>query len=132
MQSVLIFFVGMFLGGILEFLTVFLTDMLFHKKLRINHRFTYRKKISFFSLPIWGLLLLMFNGSNKYVLVFLYSAVLGTLLEAGMGKLVTRIYGAKIWTYKRGALGDFTSIYSIPYWGAAGVVFASIGKVLGL
>jgi hypothetical protein len=122
----------MLIGGILEYLFAFVLDIILHKPLRINKRFTLGKKVSFFSLPIWGILFIVFLHSQIYALIFLSSAVLGTILEAGMGRMTSRIYGAKIWVYKHGALGDYTSIYSIPYWGVAGVIFAALGKTLGL
>lgn len=132
MQAILLFFLGMLLGGLLEYLFAFVFDLLLHKPLRINKRFTLGKKISFFSLPIWGILFVVFLHSKEYALIFFYSAAIGTFLEAGMGKMTSRIYRAKIWVYKQGALGDYTSIYSIPYWGVAGVIFAALGKMLSL
>lgn len=132
MSPLIIFFIGMALGGLIEVLFAFLFDIAIGKPFRYNHRFTLGKKVSFFSLPIWGLLFLLFDKSTASVLVFLFAAAIGTLLEGLMGKGVSRIFGAKIWTYKRGSIGNFTSIYSIPYWGAAGVLFATLGKFLGL
>lgn len=132
MNALTIFAVGMIFGGMVELGFAFAFDIFTGKPFRLNHRFTLTKRISFFSLPIWGLLFLIFSKSTAYALVFFYAAVLGTVLEALMGKFVLHIFGTRVWTYKRGKIGDFTSIYSIPYWGAAGLIFAIIGKLLKL
>ena len=132
MHPLFVFFLGMILGGLVEILFAFLFDIVTGKPFRHNHRFTLGKKVSFFSLPIWGVLFLIFDKSTASVLVFFFAATIGTLLEGLMGKGVSGIFGAKIWTYKRGSIGNFTSIYSIPYWGAAGILFATLGKVMGL
>lgn len=131
MRALFLFFFGIFLGCLFDLLFGYLFDVVKHKPLKISHKFTILKKISLISLPIWGLIAVIAQ-EKKLFLVFLYSAILGTLLEFLLGKFIYSIFGVKIWTYKHGALGRYTSIYSFPYWGAAGIVFATIGKLVGL
>ena len=131
--SILIFFLGFGLGGFFEYVFAMLLDFLEKKPLRINHHFTVLKRISLLSLPVWGLIAILFtNGTHSYVNIFLMSAIIGTILEGMLGKFIHRFFGVRIWTYKYGSIGNFTSLYSLPYWGAAGLVFVSIGKFFGL
>lgn len=133
MATFMIFMIGFVVGGFIEYILTFLWEMLEKKPLKINHRFTVAKRVSLLSLPIWGLIALLFTkGSHSFVILFLLSAVIGTLLEGILGKFIKRFFGVRIWTYKYGAWGNFTSFYALPYWGAAGLVFALLGKVLGL
>lgn len=133
MHGLLVFFFGFFLGGIIEYLLTFLLEVLEKKPIRINHRFTVGKKVSLISLPIWGVLALLFTRDGmSYVALFAVSALVGTILEGVLGAFLRKVFSVKIWTYKKGSLGNFTSLYAIPYWGAAGLVFAFLGKLLGL
>jgi len=112
---------------------MFCLELLERKPFRINHRFTIGKRISLVSLPIWGILALLFlHNGISYILLFFASALVGTILEGALGKFIRNTFGVKVWTYKKGTIGNFTSIYAIPYWGAAGLVFALLGKYIGL
>jgi uncharacterized membrane protein len=134
MEKILaVFFIGFFGGGILEYLMAIFMEILKRKPLRINHRFTLGKKISLISLPIWGILAILFtNGGIPYIMLFIMSAIVGTFFEFLVGKFFKKMFGVKIWTYRQGAIGSFTSFYSVPYWGAGGLVFAFLAKSMGL
>lgn len=129
METLTIFFAGMGIGGILEYVLV---SLLLHKPVHATRRFTIAKKVNFFSLPLWGILFVFFLQNHAYGVVFICSAIVGTFLEFVMAKGAFYLYGVKIWVYKQGSLGGYTSIYSIPYWGAAGIIFVSLGKILGI
>lgn len=121
------------MGGIIEYGLTFLLEFFEKKPIRINHRFTIGKKISLLSLPIWGILaLLVTYRVYSYITLFLFSALVGTLLEGLLGKFFIKFFGVKVWTYKKGAIGNFTSLYAVPYWGAAGLVFGVLGKFFGI
>lgn len=85
------------------------------------------------SIPIWGILaVVIFSYQKQVLLIFIYSAIIGTILEYALGKFFYKYFGTKIWTYKHGSLGQYTSIYSIPYWGGAGLLFAMIARFAAL
>ena len=133
MHILTIFFLGFLVGGCVEYAVALLFDFLEKKPLKINHTFTVGKKISLAVLPLWGILALLMTGVNASLLtLFIVSASVGTILEGILGRFFRKFFGVKIWTYKYGSIGNFTSMYSFPYWGAAGLVFASIGKFFGL
>jgi hypothetical protein len=128
-----IFWLGFSTGAICEYGFAILLDILEKKPLKISHKYTIGKKVSLLSLPIWGLIaLFFFHGAAPYVRMFIYASVVGTILEGLMGAAIHKIFGIRIWTYHYGKIGNFTSIYSLPYWGVAGVLFAAIGKMLGV
>src|SRR5258706_3186551 len=129
---IVIFVISALLGGVLEVGFAFLYDLFSHKPLRINHKFTIGKKLNLISLPIWGLVGLIAMKNTTWAFIFLWGAVVGTFAEFFLGKFLHREFGVRIWTYKHGAIDRYTSIYSIPYWGAAGIVFSLVGKAVGL
>lgn len=127
------FFIGFLVGGLIEYAVAFAFDFFEKKPLKINHRFTLGKRISLAALPLWGFLALLITGVNSsYISLFIFSAIVGTILEGLLGRFFRKFFGVKIWTYKYGSIGNFTSLYSLPYWGAAGLIFAYLGKFLGL
>jgi uncharacterized membrane protein len=133
MSSIFIFFLGFFAGGLFEYVLTLVFDFFEKKPLRLSKKYTVGKKISLFSLPIWGLIALIFlKGTGSYVILFMYSAVIGTFLEGLMGLFIHKIFGVRLWTYHYGKIGNFTSIYSLPYWGVAGMMFALVGKIIGI
>lgn len=133
MSGPFIFFVGFFSGAAVEYATALIFDFFEKKPFRLSKKYTLGKKISLFTLPIWGLIALFFlKGTHSYVYLFLYSAVVGTALEGLLGAAIHRIFGVRLWVYQHGKLGNFTSLYSLPYWGAAGIVFGFIGKIIGI
>lgn len=91
------------------------------------------KRISLLSLPVWGILaVILTNRAYSFLTLFIASALVGTILEGLLGKFLIKFFGVKVWTYKKGVIGDFTSLYAIPYWGAAGLFFGVLGKYFGL
>lgn len=130
-----VFFLSLVLGCLLELAYAFFHEKFLGKPFRINHRLTLGKKISVLSLPFWGILGLIITQQGdliNYITLFLISAILGTLLEYGLGKFMLEAFGIRFWTYKYGSIGKFTSIYSIPYWGAVGFFFGFLMKLIGI
>lgn len=132
MDAIAIFFTGMLVGAIFELLVNIILDLLTGKPLRVNHRLNLTKRISMVSLPLWGLFALALNNYTTYALLFLVSALAGTAAEWFLGTVFYRVFGIKIWTYHHGAIGEFTSIYSFPYWGGAIFFFWILIKNFGL
>jgi len=133
MQVMSIFFIGMAIGLLSEVLVSFISEAIHHKPFRIHHRFSLGKRLSLVMLPIWGILaVFLFDHNIGIVMLFLLSAVVGTIFEFLTGYFFYRAFEIKIWTYKHGALGKFTSIYSIPYWGGGGLLFFGLAKIIGL
>lgn len=123
---------GFVTGGVCEYLLAMAIDFFEKKPLRLAKKYSLGKKVSLFLLPIWGLIALLFlKGSGSYVSLFIISALIGTFLEGLTGYLIYKIFGVRLWIYNHGKLGQFTSMYSLPYWGSAGLLFVSIGRHLG-
>lgn len=128
-----IFITALIIGGLAELIFVVIHDFIVGKPFRINHKLSIGKKLCILSLPIWGLVGLLLVRSDKMVLLFMYSAIFGPILEYGLGKFAQRVYGIKLWTYKHGSIGrGETSIYTIPYWGAVGLLFSFLMRLVGI
>lgn len=127
-----VFILGMLIGTSIEILLNFGYEIIFKKKLRIHHRFGLMGRLSLFSIPIWGMLALILANENKHLSLFLYAGFLGPLLELSAGKAFHRIFGVKLWTYKYGAIAKYTSIYAVPYWGGAALLFVLLARLAGL
>lgn len=128
-----IFLSGMVIGGFIELSLNYLTEIINKKPLRIHHRFHLMEKVSLISLPLWGVLALFLSTYDiKTLNLIIYAAILGPVLEWSVGKGIHLIFGIKLWTYRHGAIGEYTSIYAIPYWAAAGLVFLSLARISGL
>lgn len=109
-----IFLVGMGFGFFLEILFLYLFELIMHKPLRFHKRFSLGQRVSLMSLPIWGLLaVLIFTRNDSFIRLFIISAIAGTCFEFIIGYFFYKVFHIKIWTYKHGALGQFTSIVCI-------------------
>ncbi len=89
----------------------------------------------YFMIIIWPLVsiaLLIFMIDWKILSLFIVSMVVGTVFEYFLGFVYEKTLNKRLWKYERMSLHGYTSLLSIPLWGVAGVVFWSIGKILGL
>ena len=133
MQYIELFILGMMIGLLFELIFTACFELLTKKPLRITKKFSWGKKFSLLSLPLWGIFAIVISTQNySIVTLFLVAGVIGTILEAAGGYFFYRAYKSKIWVYKHGALGQFTSFYSFPYWGSMGLIFGVLAKSLGL
>jgi hypothetical protein len=122
-------FLGVILTGfVLEFIFYRVVNKFFQKPVRLHNRFVGAEQISFISIPIWGLLALIIKSSTDYLGLFLYSALVGTGAEYLLGWFAASVFRHKIYSYSYAKLGDYTSYFSIPFWGGAGVLFYLIGQ----
>ena len=55
----------------------------------------------------------------KFFLIF---AIIGTLLEGLVGFVYQMTVGHRLWSYHRYAIGGYTTLLAIPYWGFVGVL----------
>ncbi|MCL4387393.1 putative ABC transporter permease, partial [Patescibacteria group bacterium] len=126
------FLTGMIIGVIVEFGFVFLLDLFEKKHFRISRSLTIGKEVSMMTIPIWGIIVVLIAYRNpSHLTLFIYSGFVGTLAEFLTGKYFHRLFGIKLWTYRYGNLGEYTSIFSFPYWGGSAFVFISLAKALG-
>jgi len=80
---------------------------------------------------IWSFALAYFYGTDIFAL-FAASMVVGIVLEYGLGRAYHQTLNKRLWTYTRYSIGGYTSWLTLPMWGVAGVIFWSLGKVIGL
>ena len=125
----LAFFVGMAIGGLIELFSMYILELILKKPLRLTHRYSFAKKLSLFSLPIWGLIGLLAVSNTNAIKLFILSGIIGTFLEFLLGRGIKSIFHITLWKYNHGQLGKFTSIYSFPYWGGAAFVFLALAKM---
>ena len=84
------------------------------------------------SVPVICSLSLSYFFGSKIVLLFVKSAIIGIVLEYGLGIVYHKTLNRRLWSYDKFSLGGYTSWLTIPMWGVAGVIFWLIGKTVGL
>src|SRR3989304_2691959 len=67
-------------------------------------------------------LVLVGNEEGTLLKLFLIFAIIGTLLEGLVGFVYQMTVGHRLWSYHRYAIGGYTSLLAIPYWGFVGVL----------
>jgi uncharacterized membrane protein len=89
----------------------------------------------YIAIMIWPLLSIAFLAvyvNYKIFYLFVVSMVAGTCFEYLFGLVYEKTLNKKLWKYDRLAISGYTSWLSIPIWGVAGVVFWSLGRIIGL
>lgn len=82
--------------------------------------------------PIIGVLALTYFEGLMVLFYFLACMVLGFVLEIRLAQNFEKILGEKFYIYKKLTYKGYSSILALPFWGAAGIVFLTIAKFLGL
>jgi hypothetical protein len=82
--------------------------------------------------PILGVLVLSYFEGLKILLYFLVCALIGFFLEIRLNVNFEKILGEKFYVYRKLTLKGYSSILTLPFWGAAGTVFLTIAKIFGL
>ena len=72
-----------------------------------------------------------FYGPKVWVMFF-FSAVLGLMLEYGIGLVYHKILNRRLWTYSRLNLNGYTSWLTLPLWGIGGIFFWVLSMSVGL
>lgn len=122
----------MVMGGVIEFITAFLWDLITGRPFKINHRFTVTKELGIASLPIWGLIALIASKDNSTANLFFLAMVIGPLFEIFLGKGLHHLFGIRVWSYQYASIGGYTSILIAPYWGGAALLFLALAKLFGI
>ena len=82
------------------------------------------------SIPLWGMLALIVLKDYPLAILFLFSALMGTIAEFLLGFFHHSIDGHRVWQYNAGNIGLYTSYYSIPFWGGAGLMFYGLSRLI--
>lgn len=132
MNFAMAFLLGITIGALCDALIACFYHLLSHKSF-VNHpRFGNANKLALISLPIWGVLGLVATQNFSYVWFFVIAALVGTLLEIIAGELFKRLFGVTIWSYRHAKITHYTSLYVIPYWGGAALVFLILAQLTKL
>lgn len=132
MAGLSLFFTVILCGILLEVVTFLLLEKIIGKPFRIQHKYDFCKHASLMSIPIWGLISLIITRHFNYAQLFIVGAIVGTGAEYLFGRFFHKVEGKKIWTYSYGTFAGYTSIFSIPYWGGATLLFVLLAKMLGV
>lgn len=120
-----------YLGTVLSLVSV----LGFYFAYRYGHktkRFRLREYLAMIFVPLLSVLLLAYFLTAQILLLFLVSAVVGFLFEYGFGFAYHKTLNQRLWVYQRMSIDGYTSVLSLPVWGIAGVVFWSLGQLLGV
>ncbi|MCK5285659.1 MAG: hypothetical protein KAJ58_00315 [Candidatus Pacebacteria bacterium] len=74
---------------------------------------------------------LYLEGINIIKLYFI-SAIIGSILEYCLGLAYHKTLNKRLWTYNKLTKNGYTSLLSIPFWGAAGILFWRLSVIVGL
>lgn len=132
MEGLLLFFIVITFGLLLEIVSFFLLERLIGRPFKTQHKYAFGKHASLMSIPIWGFITLLVTKHYNYAQLFLLGASVGTLAEYILGRFFAHVEGKRIWTYSYGTFAGYTSIFSIPYWGGATLLFVLLAKLLGV
>jgi hypothetical protein len=125
-----LFAIVILIGLVVELSIFYLLEKIIGKPFKTNHRYSFGKHASLMSIPIYGLIALVINGNFDYVQLFLIGALVGTLAEFLAGKFFHIISGERVWTYKYLSLKGYTSLFAIPYWGGATLLFVALARLI--
>jgi len=132
MDALKLFFIIALTGLALEFFVFSILDKVVGKPMKTHHKYSLGKNVSIMSVPIIAVIFLLLYEHYNYVQLFIMSAIIGTVAEYVFGRFVHHVEGKRAWTYHYGVLGGYTSYFSIPYWGGAGMLFVLIARFIGL
>ena len=83
--------------------------------------------------PIITALYLIIAGDGNTTLLkfFVAFAVIVTILEGLVGFVYQMTVGHRLWSYHRYAIGGYTRLLAIPYWGFVGVLAYVLINLIG-
>jgi uncharacterized membrane protein len=99
---------------------------------RKTKQFRWSEYLAIIVWPLLCVLALAYFVDVKILTLFFASAFIGFVLEYVLGLTYHKTLNKKLWHYERLSVGGYTSLLSIPIWGVVGVVFWSVGEILGL
>jgi uncharacterized membrane protein len=99
---------------------------------RKTKKFYWSEYIAIVVWPLFVVVMLSRAIDQKIMYLFVASMLIGTIFEYFFGFVYEKVLNKKLWKYSRLSIHGYTSILSIPLWGIAGVVFWSLGKIIGL
>lgn len=93
---------------------------------RKTKKFYWSEYFGIVALPSTALVWAVYRIGPIVLYVYLIACIAGPVLEYILGKAYHLTIGKRLWTYKASALGGYTSLYVIPYWGLVGVCVVSL------
>ena len=99
---------------------------------RNTKKFSWNEYIAILIGPLISVIILILYVNWKILYLFVISMLFGTVFEYLFGLIYEKVLNQKLWKYNRFSIHGYTSLLSIPIWGIAGVVFWSLGKIIGL
>jgi hypothetical protein len=120
------------LWGTIFILVTFLGFWLAYLYGRKTKNFRWSEYLALMAMPIIFIILFSYFIEIKVLSLFVVSSFMGFVLEYIIGFAYHKTLNRRLWIYKRFSIGGYTSLLSIPVWGAAGVIFWFISKFVGL
>ena len=99
---------------------------------RHTRKFRWREYAAMLTIPVACSIGLAYLFGPRVILFFLYSSVLGFILEYGVGFAYHKTLNRRLWTYSRLSINGYTSWLTLPIWGVAGVIFWLLSRSLEL
>jgi len=107
----------------------FLASYLYGRKTR---NFRWIEYFALLSVPVLCSLGLAYFFGSKIILLFISSSITGFIFEYGLGLAYHKTLNKRLWVYNVSSLNGYTSWFTLPMWGVAGVLFWLASKTLGL
>ena len=89
-----------------------------------------RRFLFLLTFPLLAVAWTVYQTGITVLLVFVIFSFAGMFIEFLIGFSYHRVVGERLWTYHHVSLCGYTSIFSIPLWGLAGVMFWLLAQVV--
>ena len=99
---------------------------------RKTKKFRWSEYVAIMIWPLLSVAGLAFYTGWKVINLFIISMIIGTCFEYLFGLVYEKTLNKKLWEYNYLSIHGYTSLLSIPLWGVAGIIFWSLGKMIGL
>ncbi len=121
---------GLIIGGfVIESFMSQVHYFLFRKHIKEYH-YRLGRYLFYLMFPLMAIIFSYFFAGTKVVFIFFAFSLLGTFLEWLAGFSYHMVVGQRLWTYHRYSFGGYTSLFSAPLWGLAGVLSWFLGKLI--
>lgn len=129
-HTIVAIYLGLIIGGfIIESLVSQTHFLLFGKQFKKYH-YKFGRYLFYLMFPVVALVFSLFFASPEVLSIFLAFSVIGPALEWLAGFSYHMVVGQRLWTYHRYSIGGYTSFFTIPLWGLAGILFWLLNKVI--
>ncbi|MCK4918407.1 MAG: hypothetical protein KAS02_01320 [Candidatus Pacebacteria bacterium] len=118
--------------SIISIIIIFLGFYLAYLYGRKTKQFKWSEYISLVTPPTLIVFIYLYLEGINILKLYIISAIIGSILEYVLGLAYHKTLNKQLWTYNRLSLHGYTSLLSLPFWGAGGILFWRLSVLVGL